>query len=303
MLGMRYHKSSPTTYVLHYRGGKLAAEGPGLSFLYWTPVSTIVQVPLESVDLPFVFKEITSDFQEVALQGQLSYRVRDPRRLAGLLDYSIAGDGSYASDDPSVPGQRLVQAAQGRARSMIEGLTLREALVSSDAIADGLRRSLPTDPQAAMLGLEVLDVSLASVRPTPDMAKALEARAREELKRQADDAVYERRNAAVEAERRIKESELATELAVEEKRAGLVESRAANDKKAADSRAYALEVVLKPLRDLDWRILLAAVTGKLDNGLMIASAFRDLAQNAEKIGELNISPDLLARLMKGEGGT
>lgn len=302
MLGIRYHRSPPTQYVLHYKGGKLAAEGAGLSFLYWSPVSAIVQVPLESADLPFAFKEITSDFQEVTLQGQLSFRVQDPKRLAGLLDYSLGPDGAYATDGPDLLGQRLVQAAQARARSLIERISLREALASAERIVQDLKDSLPTDAQITMLGVEVLAVQVAAVRPSPEMAKALEARAREELKREADDAVYARRNSAVEAERRIKESELDTELAVEEKREGVLERRSANDRKAADTRAYALDVVLKPLRDLDWRILLAALTGKLDNGLMIASAFKDLAQNAGKIGELNISPDLLARLTKGGEG-
>ncbi|MBI4676229.1 MAG: SPFH domain-containing protein [Elusimicrobia bacterium] len=315
MFGFSYRKSSPTEYVLHYRGGKLVAEGPGLSFLYWAPLSTLVRVPLESADLPFVFKELTSDFQEVTIQGQLSYRVSDPGRLARILDYSIQPDGSYASDDPEQLDQRLVQAAQTRTRSLIERSPLREALLSADRIVSLLKQGLPADEVVAMLGLEVLGVAVAAVRPTPEMAKALEAEARERLKAEADDAVYDRRNAAVEQERRIKESELNTEIAVEgkrrairerkmaadiaveEARAALVERQAANDRKAADAKAYALDATLKPLRGLDWRILLAAGTGKLDAGLLIASAFQDLARNAGRIGELNISPDLLRSLM------
>ncbi|MFA6317333.1 MAG: SPFH domain-containing protein [Elusimicrobiota bacterium] len=320
MLGFRYHKASPTDYVLLYRGGRLAAEGAGLSFLYWSPLSTLVRVPLESSCLPFVFKEITSDFQEVTIQGQLSYRVRDPKRLAGLLDYSLGSGGEYASDDPDSLSQRLVEAVQARTRSLIERLSLREALGSADRIVSELKRSLPEDEAVALLGLEVQGVAVASVRPNPEMAKALEAEARESLKRRADDAVYERRNAAVEAERRIKESELNTEIAVEEKkrairerkmaadiavedaRAALVERQAVNDRKSADGRAYALEATLKPLRDMDWKVLLAASSGKLDPGLLIASAFGGLAENAGKIGELNISPDLLTALMKGGRG-
>ncbi|MBI5209658.1 MAG: SPFH domain-containing protein [Elusimicrobia bacterium] len=320
MFGLRYHKSSPTDYVLHYRRGKLAAEGAGLSFLYWAPISTLVQVPLGSAELPFVFKEITSDFQEATIQGQLSYRVQDPRRLASLLDYSLRPDGGYASEDPGMLGQRLVEAAQAATRSLIERLSLREALASADSVVGQLKRSLPADAQVTMLGVEVLGVAVSSIRPGPEMAKALEAQARERLKQEADDAVYERRNAAVDAERRIKESELDTEIAVEEKlrairerkmaadvavedaRAALVERQAANDRKAADSKAYALDATLKPVRDLDWRILLAAGSGSLDSGLLIASAFGDLAANAGKIGELNISPDLLRTLVKeGKG--
>ena len=42
MLG--YHKSNPTDYVLHFSKGRIAHEGPGLSFFYFAPSSSIVQM-------------------------------------------------------------------------------------------------------------------------------------------------------------------------------------------------------------------------------------------------------------------
>jgi len=57
------------------------------------------------------------------------------------------------------------------------------------------------------------------VKPTPETARALEARAREAILREADEAIYERRKFAVENERTIKQSELDTEVAIEEKSA------------------------------------------------------------------------------------
>jgi hypothetical protein len=42
---------------------------------------------------------------------------------------------------------------------------------------------------------------------------------------------------------------------------------------------------------------MAAGGGGLDPKLMIALAFRELAENAGKIGELNITPDLLQGLI------
>ena len=147
------------------------------------------------------------------------------------------------------------------------------------------------------------------------MAKALEAEAREALQRRSDEAIYARRNAAVEQERLIKESELNTQIAVEEKqrqiretkmaaeiaveeqRAKLVDHRVENERKDADSRAYALEQILKPIRQVDWRSLMLMNGGSADARTLIAMAFQDLAGNAQKIGELNISPDLLQSLL------
>ena len=316
MLNIRFMKAAPTTYVLHYKGGQVKREGAGLAFFYYAPTSTIVVVPLASADAPFVWSEVTADFQAVTIQGQLTYRVTDPRRLAGLLDFSIDPRGRYASEDPQKLEERLVQTTQVLARAVTSRLALREALVSSEALCAEVLTGLRGAAAVGALGLEILGLSILSIKPTPEMAKALEAEAREALQRRSDEAIYARRNAAVIEERRIKESELATEIAVEEKkrqiretqmaaeiaveeqRSALIDRRVANERKDADSRAYALEATLRPVRDLDWRTLmmLAAQRGG-DPRTIIAMAFQELAGNAQKIGELNVTPDLLRSLL------
>jgi hypothetical protein len=310
-----YMKASPTTYVLHYQGGRLRREGVGLAFWYLRPVSTIVAVPIASRDVPFAFNEVTADFQAVTIQGQVTYRVTEPRRLAELLDFSIEANGRYRSDDPEKLSERLVQTLQILARAAVQRQALREALATSDRLVGGLLPGLRDSETARMLGLEILGLSLLAVRPTPEIARALEAEAREALQGESDGAIYQRRNAAVEQERRIKESELNTEIAVHEKqrqiretqmaadiavetqRAALIERRSENERKDADTRAYALQATLEPLRTADWRTLMAVSAGGSDPRLMIALAFRELAENAAKIGELNVTPDLLRSLL------
>ena len=71
--------------------------------------------------------------------------------------------------------------------------------------------------------------------------------------------------------------------------------------KDADSRAYALTETLKPLRDLDWKTLMALGGKGADPKAMIAIAFQEMAENAQKIGELNVSPDLLKSLIGTAG--
>src|SRR4026207_1162189 len=106
---LAYSKNSPTTYVLHYQNGQVRREGPGLSFWYFRPASTIVAVPLASRDVPFAFSEVTADFQPLTAQGQLTYRVADPKRVAALLDFSVKSGGHYVSDDPEKLPERIVQ--------------------------------------------------------------------------------------------------------------------------------------------------------------------------------------------------
>jgi hypothetical protein len=165
------------------------------------------------------------------------------------------------------------------------------------------------------LGVEVLNLAVLSLKPTPEMAKALEAEAREALNRNADEAVYTRRNAAIEQERRLKENELRTELlvqtkqrelhereleaeiALEKQRAALTDQKTENERKEADSRAYALKAVIDPVQGLDWRTLMMLNPQGGDARNTIAMAFQELATNAQKIGELNVSPDLLRTLV------
>jgi regulator of protease activity HflC (stomatin/prohibitin superfamily) len=203
MFGIRYLKVSPTTYVLHFKRGHVQREGAGLSFFYFEPNSEIVTVPLSSVDVPFVFNEVTTDFQEATIQGELTYRVVDARRLATVLDYSLNAQGLYRSDDPTKLNERLTHAAQNFARSFTQQRRLREVLTSSDALTGEILGGLQKSPAVAMLGVEVLGLSILAIKPMPEMAKAMQAEAREDLLRQADEAVYARRNNAVQLERTI----------------------------------------------------------------------------------------------------
>jgi hypothetical protein len=90
---------------------------------------------------------------------------------------------------------------------------------------------------------------------------------------------------------------MAGDIAVERQRADLIRQRSENERKDADTRAYALRATLEPVRDLDWRTLMALGASGADPKLMIALAFRELAENAAKIGEVNVSPDLLKSLL------
>ncbi|MFN7971400.1 MAG: SPFH domain-containing protein [Acidobacteriota bacterium] len=298
MLGIRYVKTTPTTYVLHYAGGKLKKEGAGLAFFAWAPTSTIVQVPLASADVPFAFQESTADFQTVTIQGQLTYRVVEPRRLAELLDFTVLADSRHASDDPEKVPERIVSLVEVLARASVSRLGLRDALRSADLVGAEVLSGMQEDGTLTALGVRVLGVSVLAIRATPEMARALEAEAREGLHRQADEAIYARRNAAVVEERRIKESEIATEIAVEQQRAVLIEQKVENDRKDADSKAYALETSLAPIRSVDWRTVATLAAHGGNPRALIALAFQELAGNAQKIGELNVSPDLLRALVK-----
>jgi hypothetical protein len=319
MFGVRYFKASPTTFVQQYVNGQVKREGAGLSFFYFAPQSTLVAVPVGSTDVPFIFSETTADFQAVTVQGHLTYRVADPERLAGLLDYSVTPGGAYLSDDPDKLPQRISYAAQTAMRAEVQARSLRANLVEAEAIARSVQATLAASPALAALGVELLGFAVLAIRPVPETAKALEAEARERLLREADDAIYLRRNNAVEQERKIRENELNTEVAVEakqrqiaetkltgqialeEQRRQLVATEAENRKTRADAEAYAVEATLKPLAALDPKSLQVLAARAVDPRLLVAMAFQEIAANATKVGNLNISPELLDTLLHKNG--
>jgi hypothetical protein len=319
MFGIRYIKFPPTTFAMQFVNGQVRREGMGLSFFYFAPSSTIVGVPVASTDVPFIFEETTADFQAVTVQGHLTYRVTDPRKLSALLDYSIRPNGVRASDDPDRLPLRIAHAAQTATRAEVQGRPLRDVLVDADGIALRVLAALVASPALDTLGVQVQSFSILAIKPVPETAKALEAEARERLLREADDALYSRRNNAVEQERKIRENELNTEVAVqakqreieetrltgqialEEQRRQLVATEAENSKTRADASAYAVEVTIRPLAALDPKSLQVLSARSVDPRLMVALAFQEIAANATKVGNLNISPELLQTLLQTNG--
>jgi hypothetical protein len=319
MFGFRYYKAAPTTFVVQYVNGRAMREGTGLSFFYFAPSTTLVAVPVGSIDVPFIFNVITADFQALTVQGHLTYRVREPKQLAKLLDYSIGLDGKYRADDPDKLPLRITHAAQNTMRGEIQQRPLRTALVEVDQISRQGEVGLRQSPALEALGVELLGFSVLAIKPVPETAKALETEARERLLREADDAIYNRRNNAVEQERKIRENELNTEVAVqtkqreieetrlagqialEEQRQQLVETESRNARVRADAQAYAVEATIKPLASLDSKALQILAARSVDPRLMVAMAFQEIAANATKVGNLNISPDLLNSLLQNNG--
>jgi hypothetical protein len=335
MFGIRFIKIQPTTYLIQYRRGQVVREGAGLAFFYYAPTTSLVAVPIASTDAPFIFEEVTADFQTVSIQGQVTYRVADAKKLAALMNFTLDARGQdYASDEPPKLPQRVINAVNVLARSELQKLPLREAIRASDTLVPAVRKGLAGSPDIAQLGLEILGLSLLAIKPTPETARALEAETREQLLKEADEAIYARRNSAVEQERAIKENELNTDIAVEQKKrqiretqmdaeravqekrhqldkaemtakVGLEDQRkqlvalaAHNAKAEADARAYGVSTTMQALSSVDARVLQALASVGMKPEQLIAVAFQELAGKADKIGQLNISPDLLRELLQ-----
>jgi regulator of protease activity HflC (stomatin/prohibitin superfamily) len=335
MFGIQYIKVNPTHYVIHFAGGRKRRAGAGLSFFYYKPTSSIVVVPVNSADVPFIFNELSQDYQPLTVQGELTYRIFNPELVASLLNYTIDHlPTRYISEDPQKLSQRLINLLQVMVRAEIQRLPLREVIKASETVASSVQEKMRESESLKSLGVEVMSLAIQAIRPVPEVARALESEAREEFMRRADQAIYDRRNASVEQERRIKENELNTEITVEEKkrqiretkveadlvvekkqqevrqaqlsgqialeteRKQLVNVRTENAKVEADLQAYAMDASLRAFKELDPSVLQMLAVQTTDPRLMVSLAMKELAQNAAKIGNLNISPELLQMLME-----
>jgi len=332
MFGIRYIKFDANTYVIHYSGGKVKREGKGLSFWYFEPTASIVAIPAGSDDAQFIFEESTADYQKVTIQGQLTFRIRDPKQLAEFLDFTVDKNGKYRRDDIEKLPQRLVNEVQAAVKNHIQSHSVKDALSSASKMEEIIKLHLTNSEVAVALGVVPLSVNILGVKPTPEMSRALEAQTREALQQDADEAIYARRKFAVEQERTIKETELNTQIAVEEKqkqiaqkkmetqiakaendrrlremkvqadievenqRQQLIDLQSDNQRKQADVQAYKLQKMLEQYKDMDWKKLMA-LQGKGDTKTQVAVAFRELAENAQNINTLNITPDLLNSLI------
>jgi regulator of protease activity HflC (stomatin/prohibitin superfamily) len=333
MFGICFIKTPPTTYLLQFRNGKVVREGTGLSFFYYAPTASLVAIPVGSSDEPFIFEETTADHQTITLQGQVTYRVAEPRKLAGLMNFTLAPHGRYLSEDPEKLPQRVINLVHVLARAELEKLPLRDAMRAAERIVGNVRKALTASPEIDALGIEVIGFSILAIKPTPDTARALEAETREQLLLKADEAIFLRRNAAVEQERSIKENELNTEIAVENKkrqiretqmdaeravqekqhqiaaaaldagikleetRKDLVVLASENARAEADARAYGVSATMQALGSADLRVLQALANNGMKPEQLIAVAFQEIAGRADRIGQLNISPDLLRELL------
>lgn len=298
MFNVGYFKPQPNEWVRHYASGSVRREGVGTNFFFLHHNTQIITVSLTSRDVPWVFNEVTNNFQAVTLQGQCTFRIAQPEKACALLNFAIdLHRRQYISDDPQKLPQRVTNIIQAETRVEIQKRTLEQTLVSTEAIGNAVLERLREDERLLELGVELLSLFIVAAGPTPEVGRALEAPYRESLLRQADEAVYARRAAAVEEERKIKENELGTDIALAEQRQGLIalegenalqeaQNRGQAVEKEAEFTARAVEMQLNAYRNIDPRSLTAL-------------AMQELGKNAGRIGNLTVTSEILAALLDG----
>lgn len=331
MFGLQYHRAAHGRFVVLLKNGRIKKEGRGLAFVYNRLWENVVEVPTESKEIPFILKQMTSDFQEVGIEGHLTFKVADPLRSMEQLDFTVL-NGNYATDDWIRLPDRLLHIVGEMLRRRVSEMTLADALHSASELGPTTLSGLRADEEIEGLGIEVFSFRINGIKAAPETARALEARERERILQDADEAVFRRRNASVEQERLIKENELNTELAVRDKEHELMEKRVRSEeeelaahakmdrmkkendlsvettgqkvvalqargmKLTGEAEADRVAAMMKAYNNIDPRIMDAIKYTGMSPVQLLADGFRELAKNNGSIGQLNVTPEVLQAL-------
>ena len=225
-LFFRHLRAEPSSHVIQYKNGRQRRSGRAASFWFRPLDTAVVEVPVDDRELSFIFHGRSADFQDVTVQGVLTYRVVEPALLAERVDFGIdLRNGRHLREPLEQLSDMLSALAQQFALDDIARAGVRELLIDGhERIRRRVREGLLADDALSGLGLELVAVRVAAIRPTADLEKALEAPTRETIQQAADEAGFARRALAVEKERAIAENELQNriELAKREQGASII---------------------------------------------------------------------------------
>ena len=285
MLGINYFKAEPTEFVRIRVGDKVKREGIGISMFYMPFKTTIEMTPITANDQPFVFQEMSQDNQEVTLQGGFIYRFSDPITAMKNYNFSInPRTKKYQNEDNTKLSEHILHLVRGKARKIVQKTSLEKLLVMGDNLANKITESLAKDEMVTKMGIDFQTLYFGAITPKPDIAKALEATYREELLQKADEAIYARRAQAVEKERIIKENEMRTQIEIEQKRKELVELEGANNLQGAIYKSKAIKEEITAYNETKPEMI-------------VAQALLKMGENAERISNLTITPEILAGII------
>ena len=239
-------RAEDSSHIVHSKGGKTVRAGRGLSFWFLPLNASISEVPLDDRELPILFHGRSSEFQDVTVQAVATWRVRSPNALARRVDFTMdLADGSWTKEPLEKLSTLLTELAQQLAWDYLAQTELQEILAHGiEPIRNLIQDGLVADEGISSMGIEIVSVRIASIRPTPEMERALQTPARERIQQGADRATFERRAEAVRQERAISENELDNRIELARKEETLIEQEATNGRRRASDEAEQARIAL-----------------------------------------------------------
>jgi regulator of protease activity HflC (stomatin/prohibitin superfamily) len=326
----RHLRGTPTLHVRHLRKGKVIHDGVAQSFWFRALTASLSEIPIDDRELPLLFHVRTADFQDLAVQATVTYRIADPGVAATRIDFGIDPDqGAWRGRPLDQLAGLLTETAQQHAVALLAQMTMQQALAGGVvAVRDQIAAGLVRDERLVQTGIQVVGARVTALNPEPEVARALQTTTRELLQQEADKATFERRAVAVERERAIGENELQTKIELARREEQLVAQSGLNERRRAEEAAAAEQILVEGEAERDrvraeaaakrdrvvtearaegTRLVgeaqavaetarLAAYQG-VEAVTLFALAAQQLAANLPEIGTLNLTPDVLTQLV------
>lgn len=323
-------RSTETGWVRHSAGGRQRHVGTSSAF-WFRPMSAVVsEVPVDDREIPLLVHAWTSDRQDVAVQGTVTFRFADPAAASSRIDFSVdTGTGSWRARPLELVASLLTELAQQHAVTAVAARSLEQTLVDGiDAVRTRIAHGLASEGRLEGTGIAVLGVRVVSLSLEKDVERALKTPERERIQGEADRAGYARRAQAVDQERAIAENELANQVELATREEELVVRRGSTERRRAQEQAAAARVVAEAGAERSGIESLAAAertrveadaradatravgvaTAETERAsyetlatagpdLLRALALRDLAEAVAGIDNLTVTPDLLTGLL------
>lgn len=306
---LRRLRADVSSHIQHFKKGRLRQDGRGLSFWFLPNGASITEMPMDDRELPFLIKAQSSDFQDLTTQGTILWRVADPEKLSERIDFTIdLKTGHYVAGPLEQIGNVLVGLVQQFTSQYLRHHDVRGLLQGGPVpVQVQVIKDLEVGKKLSGMGLELIDLTFSSLRPSAELERALQTPTFEALQQKADEATFERRAMAVEKERAIAENTLQNEIELAAQKRSLIEkedenvklrtiSEAETSRISAESKANSIRLL--ETAHVDSEKARMEVFANLDPSIVLALAAREFASKLSKIDTLNVSPDMLANLME-----
>lgn len=327
LLFVRHLRADASAHVLHFKGEKLVRSGRGLAFWFFPMSSSIAEVPVDDREVSLVVHGRSADYQDVTVQGVVTYRVVDPRVAASRVDFTIdLATGAHRKQPLQNIGQLLAQLSHQHAWKYIATTNVRSILAEGyTRIRQAVEAALIDDTGIHDLGVEIVNVRVSAVRPTAEVERALEAPEREKIQEAADEAAFARRALAVEKERAIQENALVNQIELAKREEQLIAQRGQNARREAEEKALAEKIAsasaaeslkvdgvaraesIKSIEGAKVEVEKARIDAfeHLPTHVMMGMAAQELASKLHSIDHLNIGDGALAPMLQKlvEAGT